>query len=113
MKPVINRRNSVLILSSIFALATLALPATARKWTITERQARLSSQIEAAFKANQLTVKEADDLRKDAGKISERAEKMKTKNAGRLSYEDQNDLEKDLNKLSLKIHKKVLEKRVQ
>lgn len=113
MKRVITRPHPALALSIIIALASLAPAAIAKKWTITERQAKLSSQIETAFKANQLTLKEAEGLRHDAGKVSEKEIKMKEKNAGRLSYTDETELERDLNKLSLKIHKKVLEKRVQ
>jgi hypothetical protein len=109
-----SKKTFALTLCSVLAITNLLItPADAKKWTVTQRQEKLSSEVDAAYKANQLTLQEADGLKQDSMKISQKEEKMKVKNGGKLSYPDENQLEKDLNKLSLKLHKKVLEKRVQ
>jgi hypothetical protein len=98
----------------ILALLTCAFSASslAKHWTVTQRQDALLKEIDSSFKANQLTAKEHDDLRNEQQKIIVREKSMKEKNAGKISYEDNRRLEKDLNTLSLKLHKKVLAKRV-
>jgi hypothetical protein len=84
----------------------------AKKWTITQRQEALSSEINKGQKSGDLTLKEADALRGEASGISEKIEKMKSNNGGKLSYADENKVEKSLNKLSQRIQKLQLEKRV-
>ena len=107
-------KERIVLVVALSSLVFLPLsPAQAKKWTITERQARLSSEINRAYRGNQLTQDEADGMRKDAAKIAAKTEKMKSKNGGKLSYSDNTELEKDLNKLSIKLQKKMLEKRVQ
>lgn len=109
-----SNKKVALMLCSVLALASLSIGSVeAKKWTVTQRQERLSSEIDSAYRANQLTLKEADKLKGEVLRIAEREQKMKVKNGGKLSYENTNDLEKDLNSLSVKLHKKVLEKRVQ
>jgi hypothetical protein len=111
---VMNIKVCALALSSILAVACLATaPAEAKKWTVTQRQQALSMEIDKAFRTNQLTLKEADGLKREVIKITNREQKMRSKNGGKLSYEDDNQLEKDLNDVSVKLHKKQLEKRVQ
>jgi hypothetical protein len=85
----------------------------AKKWTVTQRQQRLSGEINSAFKANQLTLEESESLRRECDKVTEQEQKMKEKNGGKLSYSDDTQLERNLNKISNKLHKKMLEKRVQ
>jgi hypothetical protein len=108
------KKGSSTLAVAVAALVALSLsPAQAKKWTVTQRQEKLSIEIDRAFKANQLTLDEADGMKKEAAKIATKEEKMKSKNGGKLSYSDDTELEKELNKLSVKLHKKMLEKRVQ
>ena len=83
------------------------------KWTITERQEQLDKEIAAGQKAGELTLKEANSLKEDSDKITQKIRKFKEKNAGKLSYDNINAVEKALNKLSLRIQKLKLAKRVQ
>ena len=107
------KKGSSTLAVAVAALVALSLsPAQAKKWTVTQRQEKLSIEIDRAFKANQLTLDEADGMKKEAAKIATKEEKMKSKNGGKLSYSDDTELEKELNKLSVKLHKKMLEKRV-
>jgi len=109
-----NIKVCALALSSILAVASLiAIPAEAKKWTVTQRQQALSAEIDRALRGNQLTLKEADGLKRDIIKITNKEQKMRTKNGGKLSYEDDTELEKELNSVSVKLQKKQLEKRVQ
>lgn len=85
---------------------------SAKKWTVTEREVALEQKIAKAEKANQLTSKEAEKLRKKLAAIRFKQAKMKAGNDGKLSYEDNEKLEKALNSLSLDIQKFQLEKRV-
>jgi len=101
------------IVSLVLALLVGGLNcAEAKKWTITQRQEALSSEINKGQKSGDLTLKEADGLRDEASGISEKIEKMKSNNGGKLSYADENKIEKALNKLSQRIQAKQLEKRV-
>jgi len=84
----------------------------AKKYTITQRQDALLKEIESDYKANQLTLAERDSLIEERQKIVDKEKDMKAKNGNKLSYADDRKLEKDLNTLSLKIQKKVLNKRV-
>ena len=84
-----------------------------KQWTIYERQVELTKRIASGEKANELTLKEADKLRKRMADINERVEKAKAKNGGKISYKDEGKIEKDLNKVSLDIQKLKLEKRVE
>src|SRR5271156_1038069 len=98
---------------ALCCIGLLSLPADAKKWTIYERQVKLSGEIDAGQKSGDLTAKECESLKKEASKITEDIAVRKAKNAGKLSVDDENDIEKKLNKLSLKIQKEKLEKRVQ
>ena len=105
-------------LNALFALALVvafvASPiAQAHKYTITDREVALERKIDSAYKANQLTLKEVDNLKDKIKSVKENEQKMKDKNGGKLSYENNTSLEKDLNKISDKLHTKMLDKRVQ
>ena len=113
-----NRTMANLFLSLVVsaslgaAISLVAQEAQAKpKVTITDRIEILSKKIEKGQKANELTLKEADKLRSDITKITEKIEKAKSKNAGKLSYEDESKIEKDLNKVSVKLTAKELDKR--
>lgn len=109
-----NLKPCALALSSMLVVGCLFIsPADAKKWTVTQRQQALSHEVDKAYRANQLTLKEADGLKKDISKVANREQKMRSKNGGKLSYEDNTDLEKDLNSISVKLQKRQLEKRVQ
>ena len=82
-----------------------------KKYTITDRIEDLTKKVNDGQKNNELTLKEADDLRGKIEKVSARIDKCKTKNGGQLSYKDLNSLEKDLNKVSVKVHSQQLNKR--
>lgn len=104
---------SLLIASSVGFLSNEVDAKTAKKWTITERTEALKKEIDDGQKAGELTAKEGESLKEQAGKVDAKIVKMKSKNDGKLSYDNENTLEKDLNKLSLRIQKLKLEKRVQ
>lgn len=113
MKNVLATACTLIALTSLWALPTQDAAAKSKKWTVTTRLEALNREIEKGWKANQLTAKEAESLREEAGKIQGRIDEMKAKNADQLSVKDQNKLEKELNKLSEKIQKLELDKRVQ
>jgi hypothetical protein len=99
---------------------TVSAPADARKkahsnepYSIADREAMLDRKIDTAYNDNQLTLQEADDLRSKMKKTRDKEQKMKDKNGGKLSYSDNTSLEKSLNDVSNKLHKKMLDKRVQ
>lgn len=101
-------------LSCAIVLLCALQPAHAKRpYTITERQVALSKDIAADQKTGDLTLKEADDLRAELGKIAAKESKMKASNGGKLSVEDNHTLEGCLNKVSLKIKKKELAKRTE
>jgi hypothetical protein len=114
------KKEIILASSLLLGLALIITPpAEARrhhtasgKYTVTDRQATLTKEIDAAYSANQLTLKEADDLKAKLSSIKTKEQQMKDKNGGKLSYADNNSLEKSLNNISNKLHKKILEKRV-
>ncbi len=89
-----------------------AEPAEARRnWTITQRQVALRREVDGGQRANELTLKEANGLRERLASITTDAQKMKSKNGGKLSYKDEGKLEKRLNGISVDIQKDKLAKR--
>ncbi len=106
------KTNSIFALALIVAFA-ISPCAQARKYSIYDRQVSLEREIKRAYKANQLTLKEADNLKSKLQDVKEEEQKMKDKNGGKLSYENTTSIEKDLNKISEKLQKKMLDKRVQ
>jgi hypothetical protein len=95
-----------------FMSASGAQPASAKKWTISQRQVALRKEVDSGLKANELTLKEAQGLRDRLDSVTDDETKMKAKNAGQLSYKDQGKLEKKLNSISLDMQKDKLNKRV-
>ncbi|MBC7997028.1 MAG: hypothetical protein IAF58_03750 [Leptolyngbya sp.] len=110
-------RQLVIAMLLVFAVLQVAPQSsearTRAKLTITQRHEILIAKINRMQKANELTVKEATNLRDDANDIWEKVSRMKSKNGGKLSYKNIDEIEKDLNRLSTSIHKKALEKRVE
>ncbi len=104
--------NGIFALSLGVAFA-VSPSAQARNYSINDRQVSLERKIDSAYKANQLTLKEADSLKGKIKDIKEDEQKMKDKNGGKLSYADMTILEKDLNKVSDKLHRKQLDKRAE
>ncbi|MBS1992394.1 MAG: hypothetical protein JSS86_16565 [Cyanobacteria bacterium SZAS LIN-2] len=123
LKPLLKHLSLALVLSSTFAATVVVAGApqadarggkvTKKPMTITDRIEELSKKIDAGQKANELTLDEADDLRKKITKLNEKIDKWKAKNGGKLSYKDQNAAEKDLNKVSVKLLEKQLAKRTE
>lgn len=108
----VMKKNIVITLSLIAAFAVSPV-VQAKKYTISDREVSLEKKVDAAYKANQLTLKEADNLKSKLSDVKDEEVKMKQKNGGKLSYENLTKLEKDLNKISEKLQHKMLEKRVQ
>jgi hypothetical protein len=73
----------------------------------------LTKEIDADQKSGELTLKEAESLKKHLSKITEQETNWKNENGGKLSYANQEQLEKELNKISLTLKKKQLQKRVE
>jgi hypothetical protein len=107
------KTRTIFALSLLVAFAVSPSTVQAKKYSIYDREVCLEKKIDSAYKANQLTLKEADSLKDKIREIKEEEEKMKDKNGGKLSYENQTSLEKNLNKVSEKLQKRMLEKRVQ
>jgi len=106
------KTNSIFALSLVVISFAVASPCVhAKKYTIYDREVALERKIESAYKANQLTLKEADGLKAKIKDIKDDEQKMKDKNGGKLSYENMHDVENSLNKVSEKLQKKQLEKR--
>ncbi len=87
---------------TLSVLLACSLPCDAKKWTVTERLVKLSKEIDEGRTGNELTTKQVEDLKKEVQDIKDRMEKMKTKNAGKLSIPDTNKVHKELNDLSVK-----------
>ncbi len=101
------------MLVSLLMITSTSATFAAHHWTVTQRQQALLSEINSAHRHNQLTLKEFNDLTEEQQKIVSKEQSMKDKNGGKLSQKDLTTLERNLNDLSNKIHKKVLDKRVQ
>ena len=106
-----------IVLIAILGLAALACSdpsfAKSKHWTIFERQQALSQKVERGQKSMELTLKESNGFRDRLKSVNERIAKMKSKNAGKLSYSDEGKVEKTLNHISIDIDKTELNKRVQ
>jgi competence protein ComGC len=84
-----------------------------KQWTVTDRQDELKKRVDKDEKSYELTQKEAGKLRSRLQDITDREQKAKDKNGGKLSYKDEGKAEKNLNSVSLDIDKHQLAKRVQ
>jgi hypothetical protein len=83
-----------------------------KPYTVTDRQNELRKKVAVAAKQNELTQKEASKLNQMLDDVDADIQKMKSKNAGKLSYKDEGKVEKRLNKVSLDLQKYQLAKRV-
>jgi hypothetical protein len=87
------------------------LDVCAKHITADEGQAQLMQQINAGQKSNELTVKEANKLRKDLAHVARKKAKMLGKTNRKLTDENIVEIKSDLNEISSNIHKLELEKR--
>lgn len=104
----IKAESKNLFLSLIFTitlLLTVSLPASAKKWTVTERLTKLSEQIDRGDKANELTASQVAALKKTVIDIQAKIDAMKEKNGGKLGIKDGKKVHKILNDLSVKVLK--------
>lgn len=90
-----------IVLSCSFVISSQ--PAFAKRWTVTQRIEKLNSEIDEGRKANELTTKQVETLKKDVADIKERIAKMKAKNGEKLSVPDTKKLHDDMTDLSVKI----------
>jgi hypothetical protein len=101
------------LITAAFCLATIVkgLPAQSKIIVTDEGQAKLMQEVNAGQKSNQLTLKEANKLRKDLAHVARKKAKMLAKTTGRkLSAADAAKLKSDINEISDNIHKLELEK---
>lgn len=83
--------------------------AEAKKWTVTQRVEKLSAEIDQGRKANELTVKQVEQLKGMCSDITERMAKMKEKNGNKLSVPDTKKLHDDMTDISVKMLKMRLD----
>lgn len=100
------------VLIAFTALVGTGDGASAKEWTINERQDQLMKDINAAQKKKDLTDKEAKKLRGDLADVARKEAKLRGKNNKQIPVEDLAKLEKALNEVSVDIKQKALEKRV-
>jgi len=108
------RELSILSLTVAMSLGTVlkVLPAPAKPINTDEGQAKLMREVNAGQQSHQLTLKEANRLRKDLAQVARKKAKMLAKNR-KLSVEDVAKLKSDVNEISENIHRLELEKRAQ
>ncbi len=102
-------RVFILLAALTFGIAFAPSECLAKKWSVTERIDRLSKDIDEGAKANELTTKQVETLKKMAADIKERMETMKAKNSGKLSLPDTRKLHNEMNDLSVKTLRDRLE----
>jgi len=88
-------------------------PVQSKTLIMDEGQAKLMQEVNAGQKSNQLTLKEANKLRKDLAHVARKKAKMLAKSNRKLDATDREELKSDINKISDNIHKLELEKRAQ
>ena len=106
-----TKQLSVGIISSMLAGAFLLapLPTLAKKWTVTERIEKLSKEIDEGRTANELTTRQVETLKTMVTNVTERMDKMKVRNGGKLSVPDTKKLHDDMTNLSVKIYRQRLD----
>ncbi|HEY9869122.1 MAG TPA: hypothetical protein V6D08_08140 [Candidatus Obscuribacterales bacterium] len=107
-------KNAKQIAGSLGIVCALVLngvysPVWAKKWTVTDRLEKLSSEVDEGRQAVELTDKQQADLKKQIADIKESIEKMKARNNGQLSIPDERNIHRKLNDLSVKILRLRLE----
>lgn len=108
-----KRYYPVVLVAGALLIQGITVSVDAKKFTVSSRQTTLMAQIDRAQRTNELTLKEANDLRDKLRDVQVKEDAMKEKNGGKLSYDNISELEKDLNKVSNKLHEKQLGKRVE
>lgn len=103
----------VLVIAICLGVVSPGLPVLSKKLLPDEGQAKLMQEVNAGQKSNQLTVKEANKLRKDLAHVARTKAKMISENGGKLSIEDTSKLKSDVNEISNNLQKLELEKRGQ
>ncbi len=105
------KRTLSLTIACSIALVSFLMPTEvlAKKWTVTQRIEKLSKEIDEGRKANELTTKQVDALKKMVVDITGKMDKMKVKNGGKLSIPDTKKLHDEITDLSVKIYKQRLE----
>lgn len=98
-----NKLAIAVVVLAVTVVTFCAAPADAKRWTVTQRIEKLSAEIDEGRKANELTAKQVDSLKKEIATLKERIEKMQSKNDGKLSLPDQRKLHDDMTELSVKI----------
>lgn len=99
--------------TAFLALTCVSMSAaSAKEWTVNERQDQLMKDINAAQKKKDLTDKEAKGLRSDLADVARAEAKIKEKNNDKIPAADKAKLEGMLNDVSVKIKQLSLEKRV-
>lgn len=98
-----NKNLITTIAVALLVMVASPQSALAKKWTVTQRVEKLSAEIDEGRKANELTVKQVESLKKDIADLKERMDKMKAKNGGVLSVPDTKKLHDDMTDLSVKI----------
>jgi len=109
------KRLSILSLAAAVCLKFIykELPAQSRTLPPDEGQAKLMQEVNAGQKSNQLTVKEANKLRKDLAHVAHEKAEMIAKNGGKLNIADTMKLKAEINDINNNIQKLELEKRTQ
>ncbi len=104
--------------SALYAVLTIVLlnaiicsPGQARTLRPDEGQAKLMQEVNAGQKSKQLTLKEANKLRKALANVARKKKKMLGKSGKKLTAADTEELKSDINKISENMQKLELEKR--
>ncbi len=100
------------VICSVSVLNGLPIYSKSKPIIQDEGQAKLMQQINAGQKYKQLTVKEANRLRKDLANVARKKAKMLNKTNRKLTDDNRAEIIGDLNNISNDIHKLELEKRV-
>lgn len=107
-----TRISMIPVLIALVALLGNGDGASAKVWTINERQDQLMRDINAAQKKKALTDKEAKGLRKALAGVARKEAKLRGNNNKEIPVDEKAKLEGALNKVSVDIKRLALEKRV-
>lgn len=107
-----SRRHVIIALFTVaVSMATLcvSLPAYAAKLTVPQRIERLTRDIDAARAADELTGEQQMGLQDELKSVSDKVQKIKEKNEGKLPEQDSKKLHRTLNDISIKTFQMRLE----
>ncbi len=101
------KRVSLFSLVAAICLVVVAngLGSQSKTATTDEGQVKLMQEIDAGQKSNQLTVKEANKLRKDLSNVARKKTKIIAKTDSNLTATDAAILKNDVDKISIQLHK--------